>query len=249
MDTGAYFPLTDKNGSVRDVLDSTPNDAPVDVITYDAYGNIVTQTSSNGSETNPSQYLGQYSYDGYDYDAADNLYLVHARVYDPQSQRWLSQDPMGFDAGDSNLYRYVNNSPVNGVDPSGNELFALSFNAASRARQSLDSYGIKTAIYQLPASRGAEGTSPDLYRPIPNLPADAQKGYLYYLTPTNGLPGTAPNFETDGYAKNLYNGLKSYTFHTLTYATGGVPQKFWRSQIGTIKSFSEPITNFMHSTG
>ena len=134
---------------------------------------------------------------------------------------------MGFDAGDSNLYRYVNNSPVNGVDPSGNELFALSFNAASRARQSLDSYGIKTAIYQLPASRGAEGTSPDLYRPIPNLPADAQKGYLYYLTPTNGLPGTAPNFGTDGYAKNLYNGLKSYTFHTLTYATGGVPQKFW----------------------
>ena len=29
---------------------------------------------------------------------------------------------MGFDAGDSNLYRYVNNSPVNGVDPSGLEM-------------------------------------------------------------------------------------------------------------------------------
>jgi hypothetical protein len=33
--------------------------------------------------------------------------------------RWVSQDPLGFGAGDSNLYRYVNNAPTNHVDPSG----------------------------------------------------------------------------------------------------------------------------------
>ncbi len=32
---------------------------------------------------------------------------------------WLSQDPAGFAAGDSNLYRYVGNSPTNATDPSG----------------------------------------------------------------------------------------------------------------------------------
>lgn len=31
----------------------------------------------------------------------------------------MSQDPMGFDAGDSNLYRYVHNAPTNYDDPSG----------------------------------------------------------------------------------------------------------------------------------
>jgi hypothetical protein len=31
----------------------------------------------------------------------------------------LLVDPLGFDAGDSNLYRYVNNGPVSGKDPSG----------------------------------------------------------------------------------------------------------------------------------
>jgi hypothetical protein len=31
----------------------------------------------------------------------------------------LLVDPLGFDAGDSNLYRYVNNAPTNATDPSG----------------------------------------------------------------------------------------------------------------------------------
>jgi hypothetical protein len=35
------------------------------------------------------------------------------------TKRWLSQDPLGFGAGDSNLYRYVNNRSTNATDPSG----------------------------------------------------------------------------------------------------------------------------------
>ncbi len=33
--------------------------------------------------------------------------------------RWLSQDPIGFAAGDANLYRYVGNGATNATDPSG----------------------------------------------------------------------------------------------------------------------------------
>src|SRR5262249_47908031 len=52
-------------------------------------------------------------------DAEINLQYNRARYYDPTTQRWLSQDPLGFDAGDSNLYRYVNNGPTAATDPSG----------------------------------------------------------------------------------------------------------------------------------
>ena len=41
------------------------------------------------------------------------------RWYDAGVGRWLSQDPIGFAAGDANLYRYVGNGATNWVDPSG----------------------------------------------------------------------------------------------------------------------------------
>jgi uncharacterized protein RhaS with RHS repeats len=40
-------------------------------------------------------------------------------MYDPTIGRWTSQDPIGFEAGDANLYRYVGNGPTNAVDPTG----------------------------------------------------------------------------------------------------------------------------------
>lgn len=40
-------------------------------------------------------------------------------MYDPTIGRWISEDPIGFTAGDPNLYRYVGNSPTNFTDPSG----------------------------------------------------------------------------------------------------------------------------------
>ncbi|MBI3377385.1 MAG: transglycosylase SLT domain-containing protein [Nitrospirae bacterium] len=53
------------------------------------------------------------------------MYTVsEARWYDPESGRFLSEDPIGFEGGDVNLYRYVGNNPVNWIDPFG--LIALS---------------------------------------------------------------------------------------------------------------------------
>ena len=40
-------------------------------------------------------------------------------MYDPSTARFTSQDPLGFDGGDDNLYRYVGNSSLNYTDPSG----------------------------------------------------------------------------------------------------------------------------------
>ncbi len=39
--------------------------------------------------------------------------------FSPNLGRWLQQDPTGYAAGDSNLYRYVGNAPTRAMDPSG----------------------------------------------------------------------------------------------------------------------------------
>jgi hypothetical protein len=43
-----------------------------------------------------------------------------------KEDRWMSQDPLGFSAGDSNLYRYVTNSPILNSDPLGHFNIPLS---------------------------------------------------------------------------------------------------------------------------
>src|SRR5579871_3129156 len=40
-------------------------------------------------------------------------------MYDPSLGRWITEDPTGFEGGDNNLYGFVGENPVNGVDPSG----------------------------------------------------------------------------------------------------------------------------------
>jgi RHS repeat-associated protein len=48
-------------------------------------------------------------------------YYYRARYYDPSAGRFINEDPIRFKAG-INFYRYVGNSPVDWIDPTG--LFA-----------------------------------------------------------------------------------------------------------------------------
>ena len=87
----------------------------VEEFTYDAYGKI---TSYHQSEVT----LNPYCYTGREFDDVD-LYYYRFRYYDPTTKRFLSLDPIGFESGDYNHYRYVFSSPVNYTDASG--LFAF----------------------------------------------------------------------------------------------------------------------------
>jgi len=78
--------------------------------TFDSYGN---QTASSGSLTNPFRFAGR------ELDSETGLYFFRARYYDSQIGRFLSEDPVGFQGGDNNVYRYSFNDPVNLEDPSG----------------------------------------------------------------------------------------------------------------------------------
>ena len=46
-------------------------------------------------------------------------HYYRARYYHPGLQRFISEDPIEFAAGDTNLYIYVGNDPVGFVDPLG----------------------------------------------------------------------------------------------------------------------------------
>ena len=108
--------LTDRQGSVVRIMDSSGG--IVNTITYaDAYGSGPTNSSSSQAD--------RYEYAGGQYDKDTQLEYNGARFYDPSTEKWLSQDPIGFDGGDSNLYRYVGDSPTNGTDPSGEFVPAL----------------------------------------------------------------------------------------------------------------------------
>jgi RHS repeat-associated protein len=100
--------LTDAQGSVRDLLDSTQTLR--DHLDYDGYGNATETNSSFGD---------LYKYTGREDDATTGLQYNRARYYDARMGRWMSQDSLGFHAGDMNLYRYVANMPTGAGDPYG----------------------------------------------------------------------------------------------------------------------------------
>jgi RHS repeat-associated protein len=108
-DSGTVWALTDLQGSIRDLVDS--NGTLTNHISYDSFGNITTQT-------NPSAYF-RFGFTGQEFDVESGNYYYWNRYFDPGTGRFLSQDPLGFGAGDANLYRYVGNSPTNFTDPNG----------------------------------------------------------------------------------------------------------------------------------
>ena len=106
--------LTDHLNSVRDLVVYDPVTQTVSVVkhvVYDAYGNVTSDTAT-GVES-----LFLYTARPFDFDTElqNNL----NRWYDLSTGRWMSVDPIGFEAGDVNLYRYCRNSATHTTDPRG----------------------------------------------------------------------------------------------------------------------------------
>lgn len=80
-------------------------------ISYDVFGNVVSEQNAAVDQL--------FSFAGRTFDEDLGLYSFRARFYDASTGLFMREDPLGFDSGDANLYRYVFNSPANAVDPTG----------------------------------------------------------------------------------------------------------------------------------
>ncbi|MFC5912441.1 RHS repeat-associated core domain-containing protein [Streptomyces pulveraceus] len=99
--------LTDALGSVIGLANSDGTIATR--YTYDPNGQA---TTTGTASSNP------YTFTGRENDGTGLLYY-RDRYYDPETGRFISQDPIG-QAGGTNLYQYALSSPTTYTDPSGN---------------------------------------------------------------------------------------------------------------------------------
>lgn len=106
---------TDVLGNTLGLTDGTA--ASIASYSYEAFG----KTTVAGNSSNLFQYSGREN------DGA-SLYFLRARYYNPSLHRFVSEDPMGFAAGDSNLYSYVGNNPTNNTDVFGLCKIEVKFN-------------------------------------------------------------------------------------------------------------------------
>jgi RHS repeat-associated protein len=108
------WPLTDHLNTVRDIVSydsGTDTTTLENHIVYDSFGNVVSE--ANPSVASDLKFTARYT------DAATGLQWNLNRWYSPSIGRWMSEDPIGFAAGDPNLMRYVANEPTEFVDPDG----------------------------------------------------------------------------------------------------------------------------------
>ena len=104
----AYTYHADHLGSIRYLTDSSGT--IVNAYDYDSYGRPMFGTTS---------FDQPFAYTGREWDATTGLYHYRARSYDAETGRFLQEDPIGFAAGDLNVYRYVENNSLSFTDPTG----------------------------------------------------------------------------------------------------------------------------------
>jgi len=112
------FYLADANYNVTALVDTNGN--VLERYAYDPYGKV-TYLDADFAELAQQQsaYSNTTLYTGRELDPATGLYYYRVRYYHPHLGRFLTRDPLGYAAGDTNLYRYCGNTPLVGVDPLG----------------------------------------------------------------------------------------------------------------------------------
>ncbi|MEY3480259.1 MAG: hypothetical protein RIQ71_1034, partial [Verrucomicrobiota bacterium] len=130
------FPLPDALGSTIAVTDASG--AVLERVYYsDAFGTPTFQDAA-GSPLAGTSTGTRFLFTGREWLAALNLYDYRNRTYSAELGRFIETDPIGFDAGDLNLYRYVANSPTVATDPSGKVLLPAAVTAAVAALKGLE---------------------------------------------------------------------------------------------------------------
>ncbi|WP_158230985.1 peroxidase family protein [Rhodopirellula bahusiensis] len=99
--------LTDQLGTIQAI--ASANGTEVSTFRYDAFGNRKDDESQ----------IGRYGFTGREIDEESGMIYSRSRYLNPVVGRFFSEDTIGFEGLDANLYRYVTNSPLQYVDADG----------------------------------------------------------------------------------------------------------------------------------
>jgi RHS repeat-associated protein len=115
QNVSSSFYHADGNGNVTALMQ--PNGLSVASYKYDPYGNMISMSGLLAS-------ANKYRFSSKEWNDNAGLYSYGYRFYDPNLQRWLNRDPLGEESC-LNLYNFVDNDPLNSLDPYGLALFGL----------------------------------------------------------------------------------------------------------------------------
>jgi RHS repeat-associated protein len=169
----------------------------LDHIEYAAFGGFASQTGAANR--------GVYGYTGLRQDGDTGLVFADQRTLLVTTGRWMQEDPIGFEAGDGDLFRYAGNDPSNATDPSG--LFFIAYNDVAKdywVQRLHDEFQVTVAPVKLPSG-------------------------MWYL---QAGPGEADAIsampEATGFEHNLKEALASPDKGLMGYQDGGI---LWLSDI------------------
>jgi RHS repeat-associated protein len=114
------FYHADGNGNITYLVNSSQTVAAS--YRYDPFGNLV--SSSGGLAT-----ANVYRFSSKEVHLRSGMYYYGYRFYDPNLQRWINRDPIE-ERGGINLYGFVVNYPIGGIDPFGLAQICVNANCA-----------------------------------------------------------------------------------------------------------------------
>ncbi|MGV3485055.1 MAG: RHS repeat-associated core domain-containing protein [Planctomycetaceae bacterium] len=92
--------------------------------TFSSFGQMLSQSNAAVDHL--------FGYTGRELDVQTGLNYHRSRWYDAGAGEFLTPDPLGFSAGDTNLTRFVGNSPNDYTDPTGNSWLSKLFRKVKR---------------------------------------------------------------------------------------------------------------------
>ena len=167
----------------------------------DRIGSVIAETDASGGVLNKFAFSpfgesssvssSNFGYTGQRYDSEIGLYNYKMRYYSPTIGRFLQPDPLGYEAGDLNMYTYVGNDGLNLTDPLGLNPDGTSYKDPADEQYKITSYSAaedeqyKTTSY---SSSGDYTNStetppvPDWVAPYQNAPLPGEIGFPYVST-------------------------------------------------------------------
>lgn len=103
-------------GNVVNLTNSIGN--IIERYTYDVFGTPIIKDAA-GNTLTASSVDNRFMYTGRELIKEAGLYDYRNRMYSAEIGRFIQPDPLRFGGDDYNLFRYVQNNPVNWIDPTG----------------------------------------------------------------------------------------------------------------------------------